>query len=385
MSRIKHLGMMMFAATSLLSACGPGSDPTRPPASSSGQGGSSSSSGSTSSSSGGQCTGAVCAMYCEFGNVLDANGCPICACNPGPAECAAIQDINTCRNTAGCVAVQIGDAQGEAPSNGDRAAVAPPSDPFQCCTVGANGEVDCGTPPPAGCTTDADCASGTACVVTNCGCGGSTEPAMDPPEGGGAAPRQCDMQCQGQCMPVERTCFDDSACGQGEFCDVPSDCSTSTEPVVGCGGGDGAPVPPQCQGVCHVREVPQGCMSDDQCSAGQVCNTTDYCDSACGSDPSNTEPSGCIAVCVGRCEVPTVPSACAAVLCAENTTCEACGPNEDCVVKCVAIPQDPCASLSETECSTDADLCEPQYTTACEDNGFAPCQRAYVGCVSLQG
>lgn len=34
--------------------------------------------------------GPVCAIYCEFGNVLDANGCPTCACNkPAPgATCA---------------------------------------------------------------------------------------------------------------------------------------------------------------------------------------------------------------------------------------------------------------------------------------------------------
>ncbi len=30
-----------------------------------------------------QC-GPVCAIWCEFGNVLDANGCPTCACNPPP-------------------------------------------------------------------------------------------------------------------------------------------------------------------------------------------------------------------------------------------------------------------------------------------------------------
>jgi len=35
---------------------------------------------------GGQC-GPVCAIACEFGNVLDANGCPTCACNPPPVSC----------------------------------------------------------------------------------------------------------------------------------------------------------------------------------------------------------------------------------------------------------------------------------------------------------
>jgi len=30
--------------------------------------------------------GAVCTIFCEYGNVLDANGCPTCACNPPPAN-----------------------------------------------------------------------------------------------------------------------------------------------------------------------------------------------------------------------------------------------------------------------------------------------------------
>jgi len=35
--------------------------------------------------------GPVCDIYCEFGNVPDANGCPTCKCNPPPAtSCAAV-------------------------------------------------------------------------------------------------------------------------------------------------------------------------------------------------------------------------------------------------------------------------------------------------------
>ena len=28
--------------------------------------------------------GPVCDIFCEFGNVPDANGCPTCRCNPPP-------------------------------------------------------------------------------------------------------------------------------------------------------------------------------------------------------------------------------------------------------------------------------------------------------------
>ena len=30
--------------------------------------------------------GPVCAIYCPYGNVLDANGCPTCRCNPSPCK-----------------------------------------------------------------------------------------------------------------------------------------------------------------------------------------------------------------------------------------------------------------------------------------------------------
>jgi hypothetical protein len=32
----------------------------------------------------------VCDIYCEYGNVADANGCPTCKCNPPPNACAAV-------------------------------------------------------------------------------------------------------------------------------------------------------------------------------------------------------------------------------------------------------------------------------------------------------
>ena len=32
----------------------------------------------------------VCQIFCEYGNVLDTNGCPTCKCNPPPNACAAV-------------------------------------------------------------------------------------------------------------------------------------------------------------------------------------------------------------------------------------------------------------------------------------------------------
>ncbi len=58
----------------------------------------------------GQC-GPVCAIYCEYGHVKDANGCDTCACNPPPpvkcgaTECAAGEE---CCNSSCGICVQPG-------------------------------------------------------------------------------------------------------------------------------------------------------------------------------------------------------------------------------------------------------------------------------------
>jgi hypothetical protein len=50
---------------------------------------------------GGKC-GPVCTIFCEYGNVLDASGCPTCACNPAPCGasgqgcCATSADRGPC-------------------------------------------------------------------------------------------------------------------------------------------------------------------------------------------------------------------------------------------------------------------------------------------------
>src|SRR5262245_45823738 len=38
---------------------------------------------------GGTQCGPVCEIYCQYGNVKDASGCPTCACNPPPTLCQA--------------------------------------------------------------------------------------------------------------------------------------------------------------------------------------------------------------------------------------------------------------------------------------------------------
>src|SRR5262249_25897388 len=48
--------------------------------------------------------GPVCTIFCQYGNVLDANGCPTCKCNPPPTDlCAAVlcPAGSTCDPTTG--------------------------------------------------------------------------------------------------------------------------------------------------------------------------------------------------------------------------------------------------------------------------------------------
>ena len=61
-----------------------------------GGGGSTGSAGSTGKggADGGVMCGAVCDIFCQYGNVLDANGCPTCACKPAPAACTAAECPN---------------------------------------------------------------------------------------------------------------------------------------------------------------------------------------------------------------------------------------------------------------------------------------------------
>ncbi|ELU12381.1 hypothetical protein CAPTEDRAFT_136066, partial [Capitella teleta] len=65
-----------------------------------------------------QCDEFLCAMYCEYGNELDGNGCPICSCKPNPCEvteCAPGTKCDVvpsdcfgplCAATAECKAIQ---------------------------------------------------------------------------------------------------------------------------------------------------------------------------------------------------------------------------------------------------------------------------------------
>ncbi|HVY36364.1 MAG TPA: hypothetical protein VHM31_00460 [Polyangia bacterium] len=86
--------------------------------------------------------GPVCAIYCEYGNVLDANGCATCTCNPPPSDpCATVKCAAGTHCDAGkCTAdVSCGGLAGK-PCPGMGKCVDDPSDSCDPKTGGA----DCG-------------------------------------------------------------------------------------------------------------------------------------------------------------------------------------------------------------------------------------------------
>ncbi|ELU09176.1 hypothetical protein CAPTEDRAFT_202790 [Capitella teleta] len=115
------------------------------------------------------CNEFLCALWCEFGNELDGNGCPMCSCKPNPCE------VTDCVPGTECVVV---------PSDcfGPFCAATAECKPIQCdeflcmmwCEFG--NELDGNGCPMCSCKPNpckvAECAPGTECVVVPSDCFG---------------------------------------------------------------------------------------------------------------------------------------------------------------------------------------------------------------------
>lgn len=107
---------------------------------------------------GGTTCGPVCLIFCPYGNVPDANGCPTCKCNPAPA----------------CTATECGPGLGipsQVCSNGTIAGPVCLRDPTGKCVWAI---FTCPPPPPSACGSHigtSACIADTACAWLQPGCG----------------------------------------------------------------------------------------------------------------------------------------------------------------------------------------------------------------------
>jgi len=218
------------------------------------------------------CPAIGCGMYCEYGNVIGADGCALCECNPGPQGCASITDEWRCIE-AGCVPEYGGQGDYECPP------CTPDGDCPGCAAPMPSGFVGCSEPTRADCWSDVDCPAGMFCAYVgaeapsdcacacdeagncDCDCGGGTGGGAG--GGGGMAPPA------GVCLPYEPACFSDADCGDRGHC---------------------------FDGLCYYDEP--GCFSDADCAAGERCEygAADPMPCECFCDPNTPDcRCGCTA------------------------------------------------------------------------------------------
>jgi hypothetical protein len=234
-----------------------------------GTGGSSTTGGSGGSGSGGsggqpdagkadgpQMCGPVCAIFCQWGNVLDDRGCPTCKCNPPPA-CTAVACDLFCPN---------GYQKDERGCNICKCNPGPMCTPVTCKLYCAHGfkkdasgcEIcECNPPPTCGPTCPIFCPNGVkkdanGCATCECNpptCDRAECPAPAPgapnqmcPDGSTGGP-VCERTSDGRCAWIFRECPDIEcskartavACGRLAACRwLEPGCTEPKLPVAGC-------------------------------------------------------------------------------------------------------------------------------------------------------
>lgn len=235
------------------------------------------------------CTcGPVCLILCENGNVLDANGCPTCACNPPPADPCATVDCSggTHCDSGKCIPDGVacgGFAGTPCPGSGQCA-----DDPYDSCDPKSGG-ADC--PGICQCVQTVACKSGDVFNSSPSVC--ACQPA--PPDPCAtvkcAAGTHCDS---GKCAPDGVSCggIAGTACpGFGKCTDDPYD---SCDP--NAGGAD-------CAGVCT-------CIQTVACTTTTVFDSSPSVCACVAPNPNPCPPEKC----------PTPGPKVATIMCGDGTT-----------------------------------------------------------------
>ena len=223
--------------------------------------------GAYTGSGGATTCGPICAIACEFGNVLDEAGCPTCSCKPPPKECGP----NDCANQAAPAIAKLcpdGSSVGFSCRINVRGQCSLQQDecPTMCKPVTCKIACQFGFKKDAsGCEICA-CAEAPACKATECGppppvapCPGGVGPSMSCVRSSSTG--KCNWNV-GQCNDCSaardmNTCEDNTACRWLE-----PGCSGNKLPVAGC-----------------FQRTAVNCESDEDCAPGKQCasRTVDHC------------------------------------------------------------------------------------------------------------
>ncbi len=274
--------------------------------------------------------GPVCDIYCDYGNVLDANGCPTCKCNPPPADpCATVKCAAGTHCDAGkCApdAVSCGGFIGK-PCPGLGKCVDNPKDTCDPAAGGADCPGICSCVQNVLCTTNSRFDSSPSV----CACVPVKPPVCGP---------VCDIYCDyGNALDANgcRTCkcnpppidpCETVKCAAGTHCDA-GKCAPD---AVSCGGFIGKPCPGlgKCvdnpKDTCDPTAGGADCPGICSCVQNVLCTTNSRFDSS----PS---VCACVPVTPGICTkdmCPGVGPLGATMICADGTTAgPVCAPTAD--------------------------------------------------------
>ena len=141
-------------------------------------------------------------------------------------------------------------------------------------------------PPPAWCTSDAECGPGARCDLIEC---------VDVCAEDGACFTQCHGVCIGAPPPSDR-CLADSDCGMGERCNT-DECLSLCDPM-----SPDMACPAVCAGVCELvidpPPPPPSCTADGDCGMGERCEFHWCMTPPCPSDDPMCVMPGCGGSCV---------------------------------------------------------------------------------------
>ena len=247
--------------------------------------------GGVSGTGGKKMCGAVCDIFCPYGNVLDADGCPTCKCNPMPM-CPQIKCMDNCPNgylkdEKGCQTCTC--------------------NPDTACTA-----ADCGTMPPANTIV---CPAGTKAPAADTG-GGAAAPVV--------APFFCARDASGKCTWQSRNC--QVACpliGCANMCPNgyevgPDGCQTCTcRPATTsvCGSYASATA---CAADASCRWLQPGCSEPALAAAGCYAKAS----LGCTSDASCGMGHQCLKRMVNPCPTASLAGAACAACAAVETICQ---------------------------------------------------------------